>query len=120
MNLLFTVTLPKHFVLKPDRPIIMRQGQSGSVTCETEGASSAAVKLKWVKKTGPDSYQAVPDSQVKVVRDTSTNMLRAILQITNAKLSDGGTYNCTVTVKHLSKSKLMTIRIDGRFIHIQC
>ena len=113
---LIAVALPKHFVFIPAKAIIVLQGQSGSVTCESEGAST--VTLKWEKDiTGSGSYQPVPESQVKVISDTGTNMLRAILQITNARLSDSGTYRCTVKVQHLSRSRLMTIRIDGKFMH---
>ena len=92
----------------------MLQGKSASVTCESEGAS--VVTLKWEK--GTDCVNDIPAGWVTVTKDETANMIRAVLQITNAKLADGGVYKCTVAVGSHSDYKLMRIRVDGRFVSV--
>lgn len=92
----------------------MLQGQSGEVTCECEGAT--VCKLKWEKQEDDgESYAAVPDSQVTVNRNLSTNRVQAILNITNAQPEDSGTYKCNVLVEpDKSDFKLIVIRVKGK------
>ena len=101
-------------MLIPSKAIILLQGKSGSVTCESEGAST--VTLTWEKETDSGSYVDVPAGWVTVTKDVNANLVRAVLQITNAKLADGGVYKCTVTIRDKSNYKLMRIRVDGRFV----
>ena len=75
------------------QPIIVLQGQSGEVICESE-APTREYKLKWEKKQVDKSYAAVPKSQVNITKDA--NNARAVLKVTNAQFADAGTYKCTV------------------------
>lgn len=92
----------------------MLQGQSGEVKCECEGAT--VCKLKWEKQEDDgESYAAVPESQVTVNRNLSTNRVQAILNITNAQPEDSGTYKCNVLVEpNKSDFKLIVIRVKGK------
>ena len=109
----FAAQLPRHFVLKPNKPIHVLQGQSGEVTCEAEGPSVST--LKWEKQQDDKSYVAVPKSQVNVTKDTK--YVRATLKITNAQIADTGTYKCTVSVPpNKSDYKVKTIKVKGRFV----
>ena len=110
---LITVTLPKHFVLIPNRAIIVIPGQSRSIICESEGS---ALNLKWEKRIAESTYTSVDPSWVTTVRDPATNMVRATLRITNAKPSDDGDYKCTVTVHSKFEFLVIRVNIKGRFI----
>ena len=57
---------------------------------------------------------SVNPSMVK--RDQSNQMVRAILTIANAKLSDDGLYKCTVSVKHKSTFRLTSVDVRGKLI----
>ena len=105
-------------MLIPSKAIIVLQGKSESVTCESEGAS--VVTLKWEKQTDSGSYVDVAAGSVTVIKDTITNRIRAVLKITNAELDDSGVYKCTVAVKNKSTYKLMRIRVEGRFVSAWC
>ena len=105
--------MPRHFVLKPNKPIYVLQGQSGEVTCESEGPSVST--LKWEKKQDDQSYASVPKSQVNISKDRK--YVRATLKITNAQFADTGTYKCTVSVPpNLSDYKVTAIKVKGRFV----
>ena len=109
----FAAGLPRHFVLKPNKSIIVLQGQSGEVTCEAEGPSVST--LKWEKQQDDKSYAAVPKSQVNITKDTK--YVRATLKITNAQFADTGTYKCTVSVPpNKSDYKLIKIDVKGMFV----
>ena len=103
----FTATLPAYFVLRPGKPITVQQGQEAKVKCESEGVT--VTKLQWRKQTNSGEVP-VPDSMVTVVKDRSTNRVRAILKIANAQKQDGGFYKCVVTV--YGKTDYKRIRID--------
>ena len=105
--------LPKKFGLVPNKPLIMMQGQSQSIICQAlfEGFPFT---LTWEKQTTPESYVSVDPSMVK--RDQSYQMVRAILTVTNAKLSDSGIYKCKVTVKHMSTFRLTSVQVKGKLI----
>ena len=105
--------MPRHFVLKPNKPIYVLQGQSGEVTCESEGPLVST--LKWERQQDDQSYAAVPNSQVNVTKNTK--YVRATLKITNAQFSDTGTYKCTVSVPpNKSDYKVTSITVKGRFV----
>ena len=109
----FAAQLPRHFVLKPNKPIHVLQGQNGEVTCEAVGSSVST--LKWEKQQDDQSYAAVPNSQVNITKDS--NYVRATLKITNAQFADAGTYKCTVSVPpNKSDYKLTAIKVKGRFV----
>ena len=99
-------------MLKPaSKSIYLLQGQSGEVTCEAEGPSVST--LKWEKQQDDKSYAAVPNSQVKITKDSE--YVRATLKITNAQLADTGTYRCTVSVPpDKSDYKETNITVMGR------
>ena len=99
-------------MLKPaSKSIYLLQGQSGEVTCEAEGPSVST--LKWEKQQDDKSYAAVPNSQVKITKDSE--YVRATLKITNAQLADTGTYKCTVSVPpDKSDYKETNITVMGR------
>ncbi|XP_068702886.1 fibroblast growth factor receptor 4-like isoform X1 [Montipora foliosa] len=101
------ITLPKHFVLIPNRAIIVIPGQSRSIVCESEGS---ALNLKWEKRIAENTYKSVDPSWVTTVRDPATNMVRATLRITNAKPSDDADYKCTVTVQ--SRTDHIVIKVN--------
>ena len=102
-----------HFVLKPNKAFYVLQGQSGEVTCESEGPSVST--LKWEKQQADQSYAAIPNSQVNVTRDTK--YVRATLKITNAQFADTGTYKCTVSVPpNKSDYKVTAIKVKGGFV----
>ena len=110
---LITVTLPKHFVVIPSRAIIITQGQSRSIICESEGSTLCP---KWEKRVAENTYASVDPSWVTTVKDSATNMVRATLRIKNAKLSDYGDYKCTVTVHRRSDHIVIRVNIKGRLI----
>ena len=115
---IFTVQLPRHFVLKPaSKSIYVLQGQSGEVTCEAEGPSVST--LKWEKQQDDKSYAAIPNSQVNITKDA--NYVRATLKITNAQFADTGTYKCTVSVPpDKSDYKETNITVMGRLALLYC
>ena len=93
----------------------MLEGQDATVTCESEGAYIAI--LKWEKRMDDGSYVAVPNSWVTNNKDSSTNRVKAILNITNAQIGDSGVYKCTVMVQpDRSDFKLTNIRVNGRSV----
>ena len=105
--------MPRHFVLKPNKPFYVLQGQRGEVTCEAEGPSVSTPR--WEKQQDDKSYAAVPKSQVNVTKDTK--YARATLKITNAQFADTGTYKWTVSVApNLSDYKVTAIKVKGRFV----
>ena len=109
----FAATLPRHFVLIPNKSIYVVQGRSGEVTCEAENPSVST--LKWEKQQDDKSYAAVPNSQVNVNKDTK--YVRATLKITNAQFADAAIYKCTVSVPpDLSDYKLTKIEVKGMFV----
>ena len=109
----FAATLPRHFVLIPNKSIYVLQGQSGEVICEAEGPSIST--LKWEKQQDDKSYAAVPKSQVNVTKDTK--YVRVTLKITNAQFADTGIYKCTVSVpQNPSYYKLIKITVNGMFV----
>ena len=113
LHIFFAAQLPRHFVLKPNKSIIVLQGQSGEVTCEAEGPSVSM--LKWEKQQDEQSYAAVPNSQVNITKDTK--YVRATLKITNAQFVDTGSYKCTVSVPpNKSDYKLIKIDVKGMFV----
>ena len=105
-------------MLIPSKPVTVLQGESESVTCESEGVS--VVTLKWAKQVDSGSYVDVAADWVTVIKDTSTNIIRAVLKITNATLADTGVYKCTVAIRNKSTYKLMRISVVGRFVSACC
>ena len=99
--------------MKPNKSIIVLQGQSGEVTCEAEGPLVST--LKWEKEQDDKSYAAVSNSQVNTSKDA--NYVRVTLKITNAQFADTGIYKCTVSVPP-DKSHYKRIKIDvkGMFV----
>ena len=89
------------------------QGHSQSIICQAldEGFPFS---LRWEKESASGSYVSVDPSMVK--RDKSNKMVRAILTIANAKLSDGGNYRCTVAVKHLSTFRQTLVQVKGKLV----
>ncbi|XP_067039207.1 matrix-remodeling-associated protein 5-like isoform X2 [Acropora muricata] len=100
--------LPREFGMVPYKALIITQGQSQSIICQAQ-QEPFPFDLIWEKQTSPGSYASVDPSMVK--RDQSNEMVREILTIANAKLSDGGTYKCTVSVKHLSDFGLTLVQV---------
>jgi len=91
----------------------MMQGQNQSIICQAL-FEKFPFSLTWEKQTSPGLYVSVDPSMIK--RDQSNQMVRAVLRIRNAKLSDGGIYKCKVTVKHVSTFKLTSVRVKGKLI----
>lgn len=96
--------------LDPPRPIVVQQGQTGKVTCQTVGWSVS--KLLW-KKRSNSGDQTVPDSKVVHVLDKTENMVKAVLTITNAQTQDSGEYKCVLTAFSKQDYKIANIRVDG-------
>ena len=105
--------LPREFGLVPFKALIITQGQSQSIVCQAR-QEPFPFDLIWEKQTSSGSYVSVNPSMVK--RDESYPMVRVILTIANAKLSDSGTYKCTVSVKHLSDFRLTSVQVKGKLI----
>ena len=108
-----TGSLPNHFRLIPEKPIIVLQGGTGQIICEAEGASVS--KLQWKKVLSPSDEQSVPDDMV-VNKKTANNLVQAILKVTNAQPQDTGEYKCLVTAYGKSGRKLTRIRVDGKLV----
>ena len=106
----FTASLPEFFVLRPGKPIIVLKGQNAKVKCESESVTTT--KLQWKKQTN-SGEGPIPDSMVTIVKDRSTNRVRAILKITNAQKEEGGFYKCVVTVGDLTDYKRTRIIVKG-------
>ena len=104
--------LPSDFGLVPFKALIT-QGQNQSIICQAR-QEPFPFDLIWEKHTSAGSYASVDPSMVK--RDQSNQMVRAILTIANAKLSDSGVYKCTVSVKHISKFTLTSVQVKGKLI----
>ena len=111
--LFISAQLPKRFGLVPNKALIIIQGHSQSIICQAlfEGFPFT---LTWEKQTTPGSYVSVNSSIVK--RDQSNQMVRAILTVANAKLSDSGIYKCTVAANHLSTFRLTSVQVKGKLI----
>ena len=86
-------------------------GQDTEVKCESEGVTTT--KLQWKKETNSGEV-IVPDRKVTIVKDRSTNRVRAILKITNAQKKDGGFYKCVVTVDGMTNHKRTRIIVKGK------
>ena len=104
---------PRELEMVPYKALIITQGQSQSIICQAL-QEPFPFDLIWEKQTSPGSYVRVNSSMVK--RDRCNQMVRAILTIANATLSDGGTYKCTVSVKHLSNFRLASVQVKGKMI----
>ena len=105
--------LPREFGLVPFKSLIITQGQSQSIICQAR-QEVFPFDLTWEKQTSPGSYVSVNPSMVR--RDQSNQMVREILTIANAKLSDSGIYKCTVSVKHISNVRLTSVQVKGKLI----
>ena len=105
--------LPRDFGLVPYKALIITQGQNQSIICQAR-QELFPFDLTWEKQTSPGSYVNVNPSMVK--RDRSNQMVRAILTVANAKLSDTGIYKCTVSVKHLLNFRLTSVQVKGKLI----
>jgi len=109
----FAGELPEHFVLIPDKAIIVLRGGTEQIICEAEGVS--VTKLRWTKVLS-SGEQSVPDSMVTNALDNANNFVRATLRITNAQPQDGGEYKCTLTAYSRTARKQIRIRVDGKFV----
>ncbi|XP_066017569.1 matrix-remodeling-associated protein 5-like [Pocillopora verrucosa] len=98
-------------ILDPPRPIIVQQGQTGTITCQARGWSVS--KLAW-KKRSDSVDKTVPDSKVTNVIDKSENLVKATLTFTNAQRQDSGEYKCVLTAFNKQNYKLANIRVDGK------
>ena len=98
-------------ILDPPRPIIVQQGQTGTITCQARGWSVS--KLAWKKRSDSDD-KPVPDSKVTNVIDKSENLVKATLNFINAQLQDSGEYKCVLTAFNKQNYKLANIRVDGK------
>ena len=106
--------LPRGFELVPNKALItMTQGQNQSIICQA-WQEVFPFDLTWEKNASAGSYVSVDPSIVK--RDQSNRMVRAILTIANAELSDGGIYKCTVSVKNISTFRLTSVQVKGKLI----
>ena len=108
--LCLTAESPDHFKIRPGKPVTVLQGQKANVRCESEGVTTT--KLQWKKKTNSGEVP-VPDSMVTVVKDRSTNRVRAILKITNAQMQDDGLYKCVLTAFGKRDHKWIRIIVKG-------
>lgn len=106
--------MPKHFIVKPGRPIFVHEGQKTKVKCESEGV--ATTKLQWKMQTN-SGYVAVPDHMVTVVKNRSTDRVRAVLRISNAQRKDDGWYKCEQVVPFFDKAGFKLIRIQVKGIY---
>jgi len=97
-------------VLKPEKPVIVVKGQDVNVTCESEGVQ--VTKLQWKKQTDSGEV-SVPEDIVTIIKDSSTNRVRAVLNITNAQVDDGGVYKCVLRVFEKTAYRFTRIKIDN-------
>ena len=111
--LFIVAQLPRDFGLVPNKALIMTEGQNQSIICQAR-EEAFPFDLTWEKRTSAGSYASVDPSMVK--RDRSNQMVREILTIANAKLSDDGIYKCTVSVKHRSTFRLTSVDVRGKLI----
>lgn len=109
-----TGSLPSHFILIPEKPIIVLQGGTGQIICETEGVSVS--KLQWKKVLSPSVEQSVPENMVVNIKDNANNFVQAILKVTNAQPQDTGEYKCLLTAYGKTARKLTRIRVDGKLV----
>ena len=111
---LFILVQLRGFELVPNKAlIIITQGQNQSIICQA-WQEVFPFDLTWEKNASAESYVSVDPSMVK--RDQSNQMVRAILTIANAKLSDSGIYKCTVSVQRLSDFRLTSMQVKGKLI----
>ena len=106
--------MPDHFILIPEKPIIVLRGGTGQIICEAEGA--AVSKLQWKKVLPSSVEESVPDDKVTDIVDKAENLVKAILTITNAQPQDTGEYKCSLTAFGKAARKLTRIRVDGKFV----
>ncbi|XP_078371752.1 hemicentin-1-like isoform X1 [Oculina patagonica] len=105
--------LPKHFQLVPNIALILLRGGDGQILCEAQGTTVS--KLQW-KKITASGEENVPDSKVTNAVDTTKNLVKAILKITNAQTQDAGEYKCVLTAYSKTDHRLISIRVDGKFV----
>ena len=107
--------------MRPGKPIIVLQGQEAKLKCDLEGISAA--KVQWKKQTNSGDV-AVPESMVTIVKDRSTNRVRAILKITFAQMQHSGVYKCVLTAFGRTDFKLTMVTVKGtptysnNFLHL--
>ena len=109
-----TGSLPRHFKLIPEKPIIVLQGGTGQIICEATGTSVS--KLQWKKVLSPSVEQSVPGNMVVDIKDEGNNLVKAILKVTNAQAQDTGEYKCLLTAHGKTARKLTRIRVDGKLV----
>lgn len=97
-------------MLKPEKPVIVPKGQDVNVTCESEGVS--VTKLQWKKQTDSGDV-SVSEDFVTIIKDRSTNKVRAILRITNVGVEDGGVYKCILRVFEKTGYRFTRIVVDN-------
>jgi len=97
-------------VLKPEKPVTVVKGQDVNVTCESEGVQ--VTKLQWKKQTDSGEV-SVPEDIVTIIKDSSTNRVRAVLNITNVQVDDGGVYKCVLRVFEKTAYRFTRIKIDN-------
>lgn len=108
-----TATIPDYFVVRPRRPVIVQQGQQTEVNCESEGVEST--QLQWQKQAKSEDVP-VPNNMVTLVKDRSTNRVRAVLTIPYAQKKDDGFYKCVVTVAGKTAYKRTKISVKGKSV----
>lgn len=86
------------------------KGQDVNITCESEGVQ--ITKLQWKKQTDSGEV-SVPEDIVTIIKDRSTNRVRAVLNITNAKVEDAGVYKCVLRVFEKTAYRFTRIKIDN-------
>ncbi|XP_078371760.1 hemicentin-2-like [Oculina patagonica] len=101
--------LPKHFQLVPNIALILLRGGDGQILCEAKGVTVS--KLQW-KKITASGEKNVPDSKVTNTVDKKENLVKAILNITNAQPEDAGDYKCVLTAYSKTDHRLTSVRVD--------
>ena len=97
-------------MLKPEKPVIALKGQDVNVTCESEGVS--VTKLQWIKHTDSGDVPVSGDI-VTIIKDRSTNRVRAILRMTNVRVEDGGVYKCVLRAFEKTSYRSTRIVVDN-------
>ena len=104
-----------HFLLDPDKAIILMRGGDGEILCEAEGHT--VTKLQW-KKITASGEESVPDSMVTNTVDKNNNLVKTTLKITNAQPKDSGDYICLLTAFNKEDRRRTSIRVPGKPLYM--
>ena len=96
-------------ILVYPRNALIQTGQNIKLTCASEDASNT--KLQWVRTAVNAS---TPSDRAVLVRNYTTDGIKSVLVIRNAKTADSGVYECLLTHPTINKLERVKLEVKGK------